>query len=134
MATKLPNAPSLNIYCLYGVGIETERSYYYKVSCDRIGNASWVDRGQACPPEDEEKTQQCGNEPNPNDDEPPESPFFIDTAAKDDSRNVHSGVRFSDGDATVPLLSLYVLMLLFRTAYLRPIDLLNPLFSTHNAG
>ncbi|KAL3811213.1 hypothetical protein ACHAXA_004515 [Cyclostephanos tholiformis] len=106
IATKLPSAPSLNIYCLYGVGIETERSYYYKVSCDENGDASRVDKGQACPQENEDETQRCGNVPNPNDDEPREAPFFIDTAAKDDSRNVRSGVRFSDGDVTVPLLSL----------------------------
>jgi phospholipid:diacylglycerol acyltransferase len=26
---RLPNAPSLKIYCLYGHGKETERSYWY---------------------------------------------------------------------------------------------------------
>lgn len=25
----LPNAPSMNLYCLYGIGVPTERSYYY---------------------------------------------------------------------------------------------------------
>ena len=25
----LPKAPSMEMYCLYGVGIPTERSYYY---------------------------------------------------------------------------------------------------------
>ncbi|KAK8697755.1 hypothetical protein V6N13_113893 [Hibiscus sabdariffa] len=29
---KLPNAPDMEIYCLYGVGIPTERSYVYKLS------------------------------------------------------------------------------------------------------
>ncbi|XAR59686.1 Diacylglycerol O-acyltransferase [Bertholletia excelsa] len=32
LETKLPNAPDMEIYCLYGVGIPTERSYVYKVS------------------------------------------------------------------------------------------------------
>jgi hypothetical protein len=26
---RLPNAPSMKIYCLYGYGKETERSYWY---------------------------------------------------------------------------------------------------------
>ncbi|GMG98488.1 hypothetical protein Nepgr_000328 [Nepenthes gracilis] len=32
LETKLPNAPDMEIYCLYGVGIPTERSYIYKIS------------------------------------------------------------------------------------------------------
>lgn len=32
LETKLPNAPNMEIYCLYGVGIPTERSYVYKMS------------------------------------------------------------------------------------------------------
>ncbi|KAL6566900.1 putative phospholipid:diacylglycerol acyltransferase 2 [Orobanche minor] len=32
LETKLPNAPDMEIYCLYGVGIPTERSYVYKIS------------------------------------------------------------------------------------------------------
>lgn len=30
--SKLPDAPDMEIYCLYGVGIPTERSYVYKIS------------------------------------------------------------------------------------------------------
>ncbi|KAL0369581.1 UNVERIFIED_CONTAM: putative phospholipid:diacylglycerol acyltransferase 2 [Sesamum angustifolium] len=32
LETKLPEAPDMEIYCLYGVGIPTERSYVYKES------------------------------------------------------------------------------------------------------
>ncbi|GAB2274668.1 Putative phospholipid:diacylglycerol acyltransferase 2 [Dionaea muscipula] len=32
LETKLPNAPDMEVYCLYGVGIPTERSYIYKLS------------------------------------------------------------------------------------------------------
>ncbi|ERN13258.1 hypothetical protein AMTR_s00040p00234940 [Amborella trichopoda] len=32
LETKLPNAPEMEMYCLYGVGIPTERSYVYKDS------------------------------------------------------------------------------------------------------
>ncbi|XP_051113394.1 putative phospholipid:diacylglycerol acyltransferase 2 [Andrographis paniculata] len=35
LETKLPNAPEMEIYCLYGVGIPTERSYVYKLSSPR---------------------------------------------------------------------------------------------------
>lgn len=30
--SRLPDAPDMEIYCLYGVGIPTERSYVYKMS------------------------------------------------------------------------------------------------------
>ena len=105
-ATGLPRAPSMNIYCLYGVWLETERSYYYRVSCDKIGGGTpGSDEDRACPREDDGETR-CGADPGDDGDEPPEAPFAIDTAARDDSRYVRSGVRTSDGDATVPLLSL----------------------------
>ncbi|CAK9186800.1 unnamed protein product [Ilex paraguariensis] len=32
LETKLPDAPDMEIYCSYGVGIPTERSYVYKLS------------------------------------------------------------------------------------------------------
>ncbi|XP_077235902.1 lecithin:cholesterol acyltransferase family protein [Tasmannia lanceolata] len=32
LETKLPDAPDMEVYCLYGVGIPTERSYVYKLS------------------------------------------------------------------------------------------------------
>lgn len=32
MCFRLPDAPDMEIYCLYGVGLPTERSYVYKLS------------------------------------------------------------------------------------------------------
>mmetsp|Transcript_1417 Transcript_1417/g.2985 ORF Transcript_1417/g.2985 Transcript_1417/m.2985 type:complete len:739 (+) Transcript_1417:101-2317(+) len=108
IATPLPRAPSLNIYCLYGTGLPTERSYYYKVACDKLEGASNIDEDEACP---DQNATKCTNvtildDITAEEEEPPEAPFLIDTATKDDSRNVQSGIRFSDGDATVPLVSL----------------------------
>ncbi|KAL9293834.1 putative transferase [Arabidopsis thaliana] len=38
LETKLPDAPEMEMYCLYGVGIPTERSYIYKLATSS-GNA-----------------------------------------------------------------------------------------------
>ncbi|EED96074.1 Phospholipid:diacylglycerol acyltransferase, partial [Thalassiosira pseudonana CCMP1335] len=65
VATPLPRAPSLKIYCIYGVGLPTERAYHYKVDCDKAADSIY-----------------------------------------DDAQNVKYGVLFSDGDASVPLISL----------------------------
>lgn len=114
VATPLPKAPSLKIYCLYGIGLPTERSYYYKVDCENLEGTSNIEQNQTCSADvgsDRHETQvsQCKNSTAQSTipkEEPPEAPFTIDTSAKDESQNVHSGVRFSDGDATVPLISL----------------------------
>ncbi|OCL08655.1 LACT-domain-containing protein [Glonium stellatum] len=36
LETRLPLAPSLKIYCFYGVGKDTERAYYYKEDTDPL--------------------------------------------------------------------------------------------------
>jgi len=71
--TPLPDAPSMTIYCLYGVGIETERAYYYKKS-----NASSEE----------------------------DLPFLMDSTVHDPTNNIRFGTKFSDGDVSVPLVSL----------------------------
>lgn len=108
IATKLPIAPSMNIYCLYGTGIETERAYYYKVSCDKLDVASTT----TCSKDDAQcrknstDTDNIATTANEEEDEPPEAPFLLDTTANDNSKNIRLGVLHSDGDASVPLLSL----------------------------
>mmetsp|Transcript_24159 Transcript_24159/g.39860 ORF Transcript_24159/g.39860 Transcript_24159/m.39860 type:complete len:688 (-) Transcript_24159:13-2076(-) len=104
VASPLPNAPSLKMYCLYGTGLPTERSYYYQLSCDKVSASKDVDVDRTCTAGDSETT--CSNGTGDSDGNPPESPFYIDVAAKNDLRNITSGVRFSDGDGSVPLLSL----------------------------
>ena len=34
LETRLPRAPNMKIYCFYGIGKETERSYFYRESGD----------------------------------------------------------------------------------------------------
>ena len=70
---RLPDAPEMEIYCMYGVGILTERSYIYKVF---------------------PQPENC------------RIPFRIDSTAEGDSEGcLKGGVRFVDGDETVPALS-----------------------------
>lgn len=70
LAAPLPMSPNLRIYCLYGVGLETERAYVY-----------------ADPTSD------------PDD-------IAIDTEFDDPEHGLDSGIWLSNGDGTVPLLSL----------------------------
>lgn len=72
--TPLPNAPSMKIYCLYGVGIETERAYFYK----RRENSSSIE----------------------------DLPYLMDTTVNDPVNNIKFGTRFTDGDVSVPVVSL----------------------------
>ena len=90
VATPLPFAPSLKIYCLYGIGLPTERAYFYKAA----GN-------NACNGTDSNVTECSESIPNFHD-----PPIILDTSINDVENNVTFGVRFSDGDASVPLLSL----------------------------
>ncbi|KAI3520575.1 hypothetical protein L1887_10025 [Cichorium endivia] len=56
LETKLPDAPNMEIFCLYGVGLPTERSYVYKLStsdkCDtipfRIDSSAGGNGGRGC--------------------------------------------------------------------------------------
>eukprot|EP00804_Cyclotella_cryptica_P007389 CCRYP_002600-RA/>CCRYP_002600-RA protein AED:0.37 eAED:0.37 QI:330/1/1/1/0.75/0.6/5/139/633 len=101
IAVPLPRAPAMKIYCLYGVGVPTERSYYYKVDCEKL------DHNQTCSSNTQYDAQPhlCSNG-TADEGEPLEWPAAIDTSVYDIERNIQYGVRFSDGDGSVPLLSL----------------------------
>lgn len=77
--TPLPYAPNLKIYCFYGVGLETERNYFYKVNRESTPEEGKYDL---------------------------ELPFVLDTSIDDPERKILHGIRFTDGDGSVPLLSL----------------------------
>jgi len=74
LMTKLPAASDMTIHCLYGVGRETEESYFYKR--------------------------------NPVEKERVDVPFSVDTSVSDKKNGVTSGIKYGDGDSTVPLVSL----------------------------
>ena len=78
VSTPLPFAPDMKIYCMYGVGVDTERGYVYKGNLDAINKGSTL----------------------------LDPPFIIDNEYNDPERNISHGVLSGDGDGSVPLLSL----------------------------
>jgi phospholipid:diacylglycerol acyltransferase len=78
--TPLPKMKHVPIYCLYGTGIDTERAYYYTRNLD------------------EQRQGVTGSIQDP--------PVVLDKDKNDDKRKVKTGVRYTDGDGSVPLLSL----------------------------
>lgn len=78
--SPLPHAPNMRIFCLYGTGLPTERAYYYK--------RNWEEQT-------DEKAQRILAEP----------AVVIDPIT-DELKDVKYGIRLSDGDGSVPLLSL----------------------------
>ncbi|CAA7025636.1 unnamed protein product [Microthlaspi erraticum] len=75
LETKLPDAPEMEMHCLYGVGIPTERSYIYKLSSTSPGK--------------------CKSS----------IPFRIDGSVDGDDVCLKGGARFADGDESVPVIS-----------------------------
>lgn len=78
--SPLPYAPSMRIFCLYGTGLPTERAYYYK--------RNWEE------PKEETSPRILSD------------PAVCIDPITDDDKGVKYGVRYVDGDGSVPLLSL----------------------------
>ena len=87
--TPLPYAPNLKIYCQYGVGLDTERAYFYKFNNEEAENAA----------------QENGSTKSTRDINV-ELPFVLDLDVDDPERNTKHGMKFVDGDGSVSLLSL----------------------------
>jgi phospholipid:diacylglycerol acyltransferase len=86
--TPLPYAPNMKIYCMYGVGIETERAYVYK----RNGGEqrSFM----------EEDVSAGGTI------KAVDPPFILDTSVEEPDNKIVHGIKYGDGDGSVPLMSL----------------------------
>ncbi|KAG0027919.1 hypothetical protein BGZ81_005162 [Podila clonocystis] len=87
LEARLPRAPRMKIYCLYGVGKSTERSYTYNRMSDLT--SALIDQRSG---EVEDESAQTPN-------------IYIDTTAHDEKLGISYGVHQGDGDGTVPLLS-----------------------------
>ncbi|QRV83960.1 phospholipid: diacylglycerol acyltransferase [Ceratobasidium sp. AG-Ba] len=106
LEVQLPNAPSMRIYCLYGHGKDTERSYWYAASEYELEDSANPLPGDECAAS-ENTNVTCVTQRTPLN-----LPFArrnqIDTAVHNESGTprVKSGVRIGEGDGTVALLSL----------------------------
>ncbi|UZJ56317.1 hypothetical protein CBS101457_005637 [Exobasidium rhododendri] len=101
LEAALPNAPSMKIHCIYGVGKETERSYWYAQGPYETDDFMAGGEAATC--------LDCGNQTMaPPLGFPTGRTGWIDTSVHDEKSIpvVRSGVRFSDGDGTVSALSL----------------------------
>ncbi|KAJ3152961.1 hypothetical protein HDU86_005416 [Geranomyces michiganensis] len=94
LLTPLPRFhPDFKIVCLYGTGLPAERKYFYKLDGERASSAAAAASQAAAGHDGGAAT------PGPNE-------LFIDSARQDPENFVHNGVQMTDGDGTVPLLSL----------------------------
>lgn len=101
LEAALPNAPSMKIHCIYGVGKPTERSYWYAQGP--------YERDEFMAEGDSATCLDCGNQTiAPPLGFPTGRTGWIDTSVHDEHASpiVRSGVKFSDGDGTVSALSL----------------------------
>lgn len=103
LEVELPTAPSMSIYCLYGVGKETERAYFYQ-NGGYEHDETMTAFNATC--QDPECTNQTPRSPL---DLPLSRRVWVDSSVTLDDKHepkVRSGVVFGDGDGTVSLLSL----------------------------
>eukprot|EP00536_Pseudo-nitzschia_multiseries_P006268 jgi/Psemu1/239257/estExt_Genewise1.C_1300087 len=89
--TPLPYAPKMKIYCLYGVGVDTERAYFYKRNLGEQGLFA------------QDNSSDNGNNGTQKIADPP---FILDTSIEDPGSKIVHGIKYTDGDGSVPLLSL----------------------------
>ncbi|TYZ62061.1 hypothetical protein PybrP1_013006, partial [[Pythium] brassicae (nom. inval.)] len=89
LESALPRAPNMKLFCFYGVGKPVERGYVYKAN----------------PEEDDE--DEAEGEIGDTTERPRKRtvPFVLDTDYND-LPWIKAGIRYSDGDGTVPLVSL----------------------------
>ncbi|KAL1746161.1 Lecithin:cholesterol acyltransferase-domain-containing protein [Schizophyllum fasciatum] len=104
LEVQLPRAPSMKIYCVYGHGKETERSYWYaRGSYEHDDEAADSAEPRCVDPEDEG----CQAPRTPLD-MPMRMSSWIDAEYSNLESNpvIRNGVKMGEGDGTVSLLSL----------------------------
>ncbi|EJD47048.1 LACT-domain-containing protein [Auricularia subglabra TFB-10046 SS5] len=105
LEVRLPNAPSMKLFCVYGHGKETERSYWYARGAYEYEEAAMADSPDATCAVDTECTSS-----RPPLDMPLARSSWIDIGVTDDrpesAIKVRNGVKFGEGDGTVSLISL----------------------------
>lgn len=104
LEVQLPRAPSMKIYCVYGHGKETERSYWYaRGSYEHDGDLADGSDPKCLDPDDRSCTT-----PRPPLDLPLLKTSWIDAEYTDLENQpvVRNGVKMGEGDGTVSLLSL----------------------------
>ncbi|KAI8367957.1 Lecithin:cholesterol acyltransferase-domain-containing protein [Choanephora cucurbitarum] len=99
LETRLPHAPDMKIYCFYGTGVPTERSYFYAMADEGQEEHNRTDNEN-----DTQKQPRTASEAIYPATKPPN--LYIDATVTDPVQRIETGIRFSDGDGTVPLLSL----------------------------
>lgn len=82
LESRLPRAPTTKIYCLYGIGHDTERAYVYKQVPGKEGDRNTLNPKELA------------------------LPLVLDVQAERREHGLYTGIYHTDGDATVPLLSL----------------------------
>lgn len=103
LEARLPNAPSMKMYCIYGVGKPTERSYWYQKG-DYLQEGLIGEQLDAAPC----NNSKCEVSRVPPLDFPTARMSWIDNAVHKENAlpKVRSGCKMGDGDGTVSLLSL----------------------------
>ncbi|KAI8068496.1 Lecithin:cholesterol/phospholipid:diacylglycerol acyltransferase [Gongronella butleri] len=91
LESRLPNAPSMKIHCMYGVGLPTERSYYYASVSSAKDPAN-----DTCDVFTETFNDSGGRQL---------MSLAIDPSVSDAIYGIETGIRTTDGDKTVPVLS-----------------------------
>ncbi|OSD04123.1 LACT-domain-containing protein [Trametes coccinea BRFM310] len=104
---QLPNAPSMKIYCVYGHGKETERSYWYTQQKYEYDEVQADTPSAICTDDTQDPSINCTS-PRPPLDLPLARTTHIDAEYTDEAARprILNGVKMGEGDGTVSLLSL----------------------------
>ncbi len=97
LEAPLPHAPSMTMYCLYGVGIETENGYEYELSAGGEHDQKWT--FPTTPPPHLAESIRSG------DLDTLHVAMKIRVDAIDEAEYLSNGIYHVDGDGTVPTLS-----------------------------